>query len=137
MADKISQEQRSANMAAVRNKNTKPEVLVRKKVFTAGFRYRLHVRNLPGTPDMVLPRYRIAVFVNGCFWHGHDCPKGKLPASNRDFWVEKISRNIDRDRRSNIALEEDGWTVVTIWACQLDEGISRLLEQLRTKREDC
>ena len=135
MADKVTPEQRSAMMAAVKNKDTKPELVVRKRVFAAGFRYRLHLRKLPGTPDLVLPRYRVAVFVHGCFWHGHDCPKGKLPATNREFWQEKIGENIDRDRRAVKALERDGWQVVTIWSCRLEEGIKNLLALLKRKRK--
>ena len=99
--DKVTSAQRSAMMAAVKNKDTEPELAVRKRVFAAGFRYRLHVRKLPGTSDLVLPRYRVAVFVHGCFWHGHDCPKGKFPATNRDFWREKSPR------KSNAT---DGWS---------------------------
>lgn len=135
MADKVTPAQRSAMMAAVKNKDTKPELVARKRVFAAGFRYRLHVRKLPGTPDLVFPRYRVAVFVHGCFWHGHDCPKGKLPATNREFWQEKIGKNIDRDRRAVKALEDDGWQVVTIWSCRLEEGTKNLLALLKRKRK--
>lgn len=135
MADKVTPAQRSAMMAAVKNKDTKPEFVVRKRVFAAGFRYRLHVRKLPGTPDLVFPRYRVAVFVHGCFWHGHDCPKGKLPATNREFWQDKITKNIDRDRRAVKALEDAGWQVVTIWSCRLAERTKDLLALLKKKRK--
>ena len=133
MVDKVEPAQRSAMMAAVKNRNTKLELAVRKQVFAAGFRYRLHVRKLPGTPDLVFPRYRVAGFVHGCFWHGHDCPRGKLPATNRDFWQEKIAKNIDRDQSAVKELESDGWQVVTIWSCRLEEGIEDLLALLRNK----
>ena len=134
MADKVTPAQRSAMMAAVKKKDTKPELVVRKRVFAVGFRYRLHVRKLPGTPDLVFPRYRVAVFVHGCFWHGHDCPKGKLPATNREFWQDKTAKNIDRDRQAVKALEGDGWQVVTIWSCRLEEGAKGLLALLKKKR---
>ncbi len=135
MADKVTPMQRSAMMAAVKNKNTEPELIVRRRVFAFGFRYRLHVRKLPGTPDLVFPRYRVAVFVHGCFWHGHDCPKGKLPATNRDFWQEKISKNKERDRSTVKALEYKGWRVMTIWFCHIEEGIKDLLTLLIERRK--
>ena len=134
MTDKVTRAQRSAMMAAVKNKNTGLELTVRRRVFAAGFRYRLHMGNLPGTPDMVFPRYRVAVFVHGCFWHGHDCPKGRLPTTNRDFWQKKISKNVDRDRRAVEGLEHDGWRVATIWFCRLEEGIEELLGFLTKRR---
>ena len=134
MADNFTPAQRSAMMAAVKNKDTKPELVVRKRVFAAGFRYRLHVRKLPGTPDLVFPRYFVAVFVHGCFWHGHDCPKGKLPATNRDFWQEKISKNIDRDQRAIKDLEGDGWQVMTIWSSRLEKGVEDLLTLLAKRQ---
>jgi len=123
-------------MAAVKNKDTKPELVVRQRVFAAGFRYRLHVRKLPGTPDLVLPRYHVAIFVHGCFWHGHTCPKGKLPATNRNFWQDKITKNVERDRRAVKALNSEGWQVVTIWSCQLNEGIKNLIARLEKMRND-
>ncbi len=135
VTDKVTSAQRSAMMAAVKNKDTEPELAVRKRVFAAGFRYRLHARKLPGTPDLVFPRYRVAVFVHGCFWHGHDCPKGKFPATNHDFWREKISKNVERDRRAVEALERDGWQAVTIWSCRIEEGIEGLLALLNERRK--
>ena len=121
-------------MSAVKGKNTLPERIVRSRVFAEGFRYRLHVKKLPGSPDMVLARYRTAVFVNGCFWHGHECTRGKRPESNRVFWDRKINRNIERDRQAVTALESAGWTVQTIWMCELEEGLIRLLKALRKQR---
>ena len=134
MVDKVTPEVRSAMMSAVKGKNTIPEKVVRSRVFAEGFRYRLHVKKLPGSPDMVLARYRIAVFVNGCFWHGHECPRGKLPETNRAFWQKKINRNIERDRQAIIALESAGWTVHTIWTCELEKGLTRLLKALQKQR---
>ena len=134
MIDKVTPAQRSSMMAAVKNKNTKPELVVRKRVFAAGFRYRLHTRQQTSTPDLIFPRYRVAVFVHGCFWHGHDCPKGKLPATNRKFWKNKISKNMERDQRAVKDLRNDGWKVVTIWSCRLEEGTKNLLTFLRKSR---
>lgn len=135
MVDKVTPAQRSSMMAAVKNKNTQPEIIVRKRVFAAGFRYRLHVRKRSSTPDLILPRYRVAVFVHGCFWHGHDCPKGKLPATNRKFWRNKISKNIERDNRAVKDLHSDGWKVVTVWSCQIEDGIENLLALLKRRRK--
>lgn len=122
-------------MAGIKGKNTKPEMAVRKQVFAAGFRYRLHARNLPGTPDLVLTRYKVVVFVHGCFWHGHKCLNGKLPETNRDFWQKKFARNIKNDQRATRALRAKGWKVVTIWECQLEKGVVRLLALLNNLRK--
>lgn len=135
MIDRVTPTQRSSMMSAVKNKNTKPEVIVRKQVFAAGFRYRLHARQRTSTPDLIFPRYQVAVFVHGCFWHGHDCPKGKLPTTNLKFWRDKISKNMERDQRVTKDLRDDGWKVVTIWSCQLEEGIKSLLTLLREERK--
>jgi DNA mismatch endonuclease, patch repair protein len=97
MSDHLSRTQRSANMAAVRSKDTQPELLVRRSLHAAGFRFRLHVRDLPGNPDVVLPRLRYALFVHGCFWHGHYCKRGNLPTTNVAFWSKKIETNLQRD----------------------------------------
>ncbi len=134
MSDKVSPNVRSRMMSAVRSKNTSPERVVRAALFAAGYRYRLHRKNLPGSPDIVLPRYRIAVFVHGCFWHGHDCPRGRRPASNTAFWNAKLDRNQARDRTHSAALEALGWTVVTIWECEIDDATKRLLIDLNSKR---
>ena len=117
-------------MQAVRGRDTGPEVFVRKRLFSAGFRYRLHDKRLPGRPDIVLRRFKLAVFVNGCFWHGHRCPKGKRPASNTDFWNEKIDRNIERDARNYALLKHDGWRVEIIWQCELEDATARLVADL-------
>jgi len=134
MADKVSPRVRSAMMSAVKGKNTFPERVVRSRVFAQGFRYRLHVKRLSGSPDMVLPRYRTAVFVHGCFWHGHECPRGKRPKTNRTFWNRKINQNIERDRDAVTALETTGWTVHILWTCALEEGLSQLLKALKKQR---
>lgn len=135
MADVVTPEKRSAMMSGIRSKNTKPEMAVRKQVFAAGFRYRLHARNLQGKPDLVFARYNMVVFVHGCFWHGHECQNGRLPKTNRDFWKKKITKNIENDLRATKTLRSDGWKVVTIWECQLEKGIIKLLTTLRGLRE--
>jgi DNA mismatch endonuclease (patch repair protein) len=106
-------------MSRIGGKNTKPELLVRKLLHSLGYRFRLHRKDLPGKPDLVLPKFNIVLFVHGCFWHSHDCPKGtKRPQTNIDFWENKISNNIKRDATVNDALIESGWKVVVIWECQ-------------------
>ncbi|MCL4183555.1 MAG: DNA mismatch endonuclease Vsr [Burkholderiaceae bacterium] len=126
--------QRSALMKSVGRKDTAPEVAVRRYLHRHGLRYRLHVRDLPGTPDIVLPRYRTAIYVHGCFWHGHDCKHGSVQArTNREFWRSKIAANQERDDRKAKALTELGWTVQVIWECEsgrvaaLDALIKRIL----------
>ena len=116
--DRLSAEQRHKNMAAIRSKNTKPEMIVRKGLWSKGFRYRLNSPRLPGHPDLVLRKYRTCIFVNGCFWHGHEgcC---KIPNTNREFWVAKIKRNQERDIETQKRLAEMGWHCITIWECEL------------------
>lgn len=108
-------------MAAVRSKDTKPEMTLRKALHALGYRYRLHQRHLPGKPDLVFPARRCVIFVNGCFWHGHHCPAGALPATRREFWEEKIGQNRARDARNTAELEALGWRVLTVWECDLRE----------------
>lgn len=111
---------RSYNMSRIKGKNTKPEELVRKYLFAQGFRYRKNDRRLPGSPDIVLPKYKTVIFVNGCFWHGHEgCKYFVWPKSNPDFWKQKISKNIERDIRKRQLLESMGWRVLVIWECEL------------------
>ena len=107
-------------MSNVKNKNTKPEIMVRKYLFEHGYRYRLHRKDLPGKPDIVLPRYKTVIFINGCFWHGHqDCKYSALPETNKDFWEVKINSNIQRDIESHKELSKLGWKVIDIWQCNL------------------
>lgn len=112
-------------MSRVRSKNTKPEMLIRRALHRAGLRYRLHGARLPGRPDMVFPSKRAVIFVHGCFWHGHDCPLFRLPATRTDFWSEKIDRNRTRDSRVLKELTSSGWRVLTIWECSV-RGPARL-----------
>lgn len=126
MTDIKSPSDRSRNMAAIKGKDTKPEMIVRKYLFSRGLRFRVQVRKLPGTPDIVLPKYKTAIFVNGCFWHGHEgCKYFRLPKSNVEFWKEKIERNIERDKESMQALFDLGWKVVRVWECELRNKANR------------
>jgi DNA mismatch endonuclease, patch repair protein len=134
--DRLKPEQRSSVMAKVHSKDTLPERIVRKAVWSLGYRYRLHVRSLPGTPDLVFRRIRKAILVHGCFWHGHvDCKYGKLPKSNLAYWSSKISGNLERDRRNRIALRRAGWKTMVVWQCQT-KYIDRLIHRLRRFLEE-
>ena len=132
MADVLTKEQRHRNMAAIHGKNTKPEILVRKFLFSRGFRYRLNHPRLPGHPDLVLRKYRTVIFVNGCFWHGHeDCKYFRLPKTNIDFWQNKIERNKERDKKEQCQLAVMGWHCITVWECQLKPKVrNQTLESL-------
>ena len=117
MTDVVDSKTRSRMMSGIGTKNTKPELVVRSLLHRLGFRYRLHRKDLPGKPDLVLPRYEVAVLVNGCFWHGHECHLFKWPKSNREFWKQKIDGNRDRDLRVQKELGELGWHVMVVWEC--------------------
>lgn len=118
--DTLSQDQRHKNMAAIHSANTKPEMIVRKYLFAHGFRYRLNHPRLPGRPDIVLRKYRTCIFVNGCFWHGHEgCKYYAIPKTNTEFWTRKITRNIERDKQVQQKLAQMGWHCMTIWECEL------------------
>jgi DNA mismatch endonuclease (patch repair protein) len=121
-------------MSRVRGRDTAPELYVRHALHAAGFRYRLHRRDLPGRPDIVLPGLNTVVFVHGCFWHGHECPRGRRPSSNSAFWTDKLDRNLSRDRDAAAALVKSGWVVRTVWECQVAEDTRRLLQQLVRRR---
>ena len=136
MADTVSKEKRSEIMSRVTGKETKPEIIVRKYLFARGLRYRKNVKRLPGTPDMVLPKYKTAVFVNGCFWHGHKgCKYAHLPSTNLEYWEKKIADNLERDERKKRELEELGYRVLIVWQCQLksrdrEENLERLKSEI-------
>ena len=139
MADNHSKEVRSMNMSRIRSTNSKPEEIVRKYLFSKGFRYRKNVKKLPGCPDIVLPKYKTVIFVNGCFWHKHDCPRFVWPSSNQDYWIPKIQRNIERDRLNVAELQKKGWHIITVWECELKKKnrelrLERLLSEIT--RED-
>jgi DNA mismatch endonuclease (patch repair protein) len=117
MADIVDAATRSRMMSGIRGKNTKPEIAIRKAIHRLGFRYRLHSAHVPGKPDMVLPRVRAVIFVNGCFWHGHDCKYFRLPSTRPEFWATKIAANKARDLLVRTKLEEGDWRHLTIWEC--------------------
>jgi DNA mismatch endonuclease (patch repair protein) len=120
MADVLTKEQRHKNMAAIHSKDTKPEIIVRKYLWRAGFRYRLNSPRLPGHPDIVLRKYCTCIFVNGCFWHGHEnCKYANLPKTNTEFWTNKINLNRERDKKVQQQLAKMGWHSITIWECEL------------------
>lgn len=135
MADMHSKEVRSRNMSHIRSTNSKPEELVRKYLFADGFRYRKNVKTLPGKPDIVLSKYKTVIFVNGCFWHKHDCPKFVWPSSNTEYWIPKIQRNVERDQCNYAELQKLGWNVIIVWECELkkkilDETMNRLEKEI-------
>ena len=124
------------SMSHIRSTNSKPEEIVRKYLFAEGFRYRKNVKKLPGCPDIVLPKYKTVIFVNGCFWHKHDCPRFVWPSSNQDYWRPKILRNVERDNQSRKGLETLGWKVITVWECELkknvlNETLGKLIAELK------
>jgi DNA mismatch endonuclease (patch repair protein) len=127
MAEKLSKSARSANMSKIRATDTKPELLVRKFLYAGGFRYRVNVRNLPGKPDIILSRYKTIVFINGCFWHGHEnCNRSSIPKTRTKWWADKIEKNKVNDRHVKEELEDLGWKVIVVWTCRLKPSILRL-----------
>jgi len=140
MTDTLSPLARSLRMSLINSKDTKPELVVRKAVWAAGFRYRLHGKGLPGKPDLVFPSLRTVVFVHGCYWHGHSCQKGRIPKQNSEFWKSKFETNRARDRRNTSILRRNGWSVITIWECSLatykkrERSLQRLLGLLSKKK---
>lgn len=122
---------RSRIMSANKSRDTKPELQVRAALHRSGYRFRLHRRDLPGSPDIVLPRFKLAVFVHGCFWHGHHCKAKRPPKTNAAYWADKIAANIERDRRNVALLQEQGWQVCELFECSLEQGIAALIEQLQ------
>ena len=137
MADNHSKEVRSINMSHIRSTNSKPEEIVRKYLFAEGFRYRKNVKKLPGCPDIVLPKYKTVIFVNGCFWHKHDCPRFVWPSSNHDYWRPKILRNVERDNQSRKELETLGWKVITVWECELKKKVFEPLKDINFFMNAC
>lgn len=128
----MTAEQRSAHMAKIRSKDTKPELQLRRALHAAGYRYRLHDKALPGRPDLVFAGRRKVIFVNGCFWHGHDCPVGsRLPKSNTSFWADKRRRNQERDGSQRIQLAELGWSYLDVWECEVAANV-HIVQDVRT-----
>jgi DNA mismatch endonuclease (patch repair protein) len=121
MVDLLSPEKRSWNMSRIRSKNTKPEMIVRSVLHRMGYRFRLHRKDLPGNPDIVLPKYKIVIFVHGCFWHQHvGCIHGGIPKSRQEYWGPKLNKNIERDKLNQKKLKEIGWKFLIIWECQIN-----------------
>ena len=138
MADIHSPVIRSYNMSRIRNKDTKPEERVRKYLFAHGFRYRKNVKSLPGTPDVVLPKYKTVIFVHGCFWHMHDCGGFQWPATNQEYWEPKLRRNVERDQLNKEHLQSLGWKVLTVWECELkrknfEETMNRISQEIQNE----
>jgi DNA mismatch endonuclease (patch repair protein) len=133
LPDIVDKETRSRMMSGIRGKNTKPELVIRKGLHARGFRFRLHSSKVPGKPDLVLPRYRAAIFVHGCFWHSHDCHFFKMPSTRPDFWKAKLARNRERDEEVRKSLLDAGWRILVIWECAI-KGKNRIdLDELFTK----
>lgn len=139
--DRVTKEKRSDIMSHVRGKNTKPEEMVRKFLFSNGFRYRKNDKRYPGKPDIVLPKYHTVIFVNGCFWHQHPgCKAAALPESNHQYWREKLGRNAERDRQEIRQLEDLGWNVIVVWECEISTKQKRkirlpiLADEIRSKQ---
>lgn len=131
MADVHTKEIRSFNMSQIKGKNTKPEMMVRRFLHTNGYRYKLHDKNLPGKPDIVLPKYKTVIFVHGCFWHGHkNCKYFVVPKTRTEWWLNKINGNISKDAKAVKALKKEGWKIITIWECNLKS--SRVEKTLNT-----
>jgi DNA mismatch endonuclease (patch repair protein) len=135
--DIISKEKRSWNMSRIKSKNTKPEILVRSLLHRAGYRFRLHVKDLPGTPDIVLPRHELAIFVHGCFWHRHsNCKFAYQPKSRTDFWAAKFRNNVERHRKVVMQLQELGWKVILVWECETSDSnkiLTRIADALSSR----
>ena len=140
MSDPLTPAQRHKCMSHIRSRNTTPEKVVRSELWRRGYRYRLNDRRLPGTPDLVLPKYRAVIFINGCFWHGHrGCAKYVVPKTNVEFWREKVARNIARDELNAQRLDTLAWTVITVWECELgkknvDATVARIESELQTAK---
>ena len=120
--DPLNPQQRSERMSRIKSSNTKPEMIVRRLVYHSGFRYRLHVKDLPGKPDLVFKSRKKIIFVHGCFWHQHGCNHYRMPHSRLDYWIPKLQRNVERDKENINLLQRDGWSVLVIWECEIKKA---------------
>ena len=142
MSDIYSKSKRSDIMSKISGKETKPEILVRKYLFSLGFRFRKNVKDLPGKPDILLPKYKTIIFIHGCFWHGHDCKRGALPETNQEFWQEKIEKNFERDIHNISELRKNGWSVIIIWQCEIKNKeaknirLRKLIEEIKNNKTE-
>jgi DNA mismatch endonuclease, patch repair protein len=132
--DKLSREERSRMMGRVKSKNTSIELVVKRSLWGSGFRYARSAWGLPGSPDIVLPALRTAVFVHGCFWHGHHCYRGRVPATNENFWNRKLEANKERDRRVQLLLRKEGWAYFVVWQCSIAADVRKLILFLKRRR---
>ena len=131
--DTVSKEVRSRNMSAIRSKNTNPETVVRSLLFALGYRYRLHRKDLPGKPDIILKKHNTVIFVHGCFWHQHkECKRANIPKSNKKYWIPKLERNVERDKINKRELNKLGWNVITIWECETKDS-GKITAELKKK----
>lgn len=135
MGDIYSKLKRSEIMSKISGTETKPEILIRKYLFSKGFRFRKNDKRLPGRPDVVLPKYKTVIFIHGCFWHGHHCKAGKLPETNKEFWENKINSNMERDKKNQHKLEKLGWKIITVWQCKLKNKkvLTKKLKEIEQK----
>ena len=141
MADTLTPEKRSWNMSQIRGSETTVEVKVRKGLFKEGFRYRKNVKGLPGKPDIVLPKYKTIIFIHGCFWHRHEnCSRATTPKSNLEYWTGKFARNVENDQKNKVLLEQMGWSVITLWECDInrryEETMTRLIDEIKRQKRD-
>ena len=134
--DNQSKKQRSINMSHIKGKNTSLELKVRKRLFHDGFRYRINVSTLPGKPDIVLPKYSTAIFINGCFWHRHGCKLSTTPKSNQEYWNKKFKKNVENDIKNQNMLRNLGWHVIIIWECEIKENFELLILSIENELED-
>jgi DNA mismatch endonuclease (patch repair protein) len=142
MVDIFSRHKRSKIMSKISSHDTKPEILVRKFLFSQGFRFRKNDNRYPGKPDIILPKYKIAIFIHGCFWHNHNCNRGRIPKTNTKFWQKKINDNKKRDKKNQINLLNQGWKVIVIWQCEINnkmkmkERLEYLIKEIRLSSVD-
>lgn len=134
MPDTFDSATRSWIMAQVTSRNTVPEIYVRRAIHRSGYRFSLHSRNLPGAPDVILPKYKMVIFIHGCFWHWHGCKRSRMPSSNKDYWTKKIAKNVQRDKECQAKLSSLGWECRIIWECELAKSTIHLISELDSER---
>ncbi len=134
--DNLSKKDRSLNMSHIKGKNTSLEILVRKKLFADGFRYKINDSSLPGKPDIVLPKYHTVIFVNGCFWHRHNCKLATIPKTNTEYWINKFKKNEENDEKNYRLLRNYGWHVIVVWECEIKEDIDKLISTIEEELRD-